>query len=81
MHYCSDKACVILSNKQKPTNKLRKHQELVNSDSLFNVQDIWEREEAKALVFIKDNDEPFLQKESNGLWPAICYSFSLPLLS
>lgn len=68
LHYCSAKACVILSNKQKPTNKLRKHQELVNSpDSLFNVQDIWEREEAKAFVFIKDNDDPFRQKKSNGL--------------
>lgn len=49
----------------EPTNKLRKHQELVNSPgSLFNVQDIWEREEAKAFVFIKDNDDPFLQKRA-----------------
>lgn len=67
LHYCSAKAWAILLNKQKPTNELRKHQELVNApDSLFNVQDIWEREEARAFVFIKGNDNPFLQ-ESNGL--------------
>ena len=48
--------------------KFRKHQKLVNSpDSLFKVQDIWEREEAKAFVFIKCNNDTFLQKKNNGL--------------
>lgn len=44
----------ILSNEQKPTNKLGKHRELVHTlDSLFNVQDIWEREEDRSLCVYK----------------------------
>lgn len=54
MHYFSAKSCAIISNEQKPTNKLRKQEELVNTpDFPFNVQDIWEREEARNLCVYK----------------------------
>ena len=57
--------------------------QLVNSlDSLFNVQDIWEGEEDTNLcVYKRVITVHSCRKKNNGLWPAICYSFSLSLLS
>lgn len=40
--------------KQAETKEIRKHQELVNTpNSLFNVQDIWETEEARNFCVYK----------------------------
>lgn len=50
----SAKSWAILSNDQKPTDKLGKHWELILSlDSLFHVQAIWEREEDRDLRVYK----------------------------